>query len=69
MIDALRSLDAIATEADEAAQAGAFINRWQNLTASELSTVQSFARELCELLGVPAQPPHRIGRFGKARVT
>jgi hypothetical protein len=33
-----------------------FIARWQGITASELSTAQSFVRELCELLGVP--PPH-----------
>jgi hypothetical protein len=44
---------------DEASQdiaAGAFIARWQGVSASELSTAQSFVRELCELLGVP--PPH-----------
>ncbi|MHB1250220.1 MAG: class I SAM-dependent DNA methyltransferase, partial [Polaromonas sp.] len=38
------------------ADASAFIQRWQGLTASELSTAQSFVRELCDLLGVPA--PH-----------
>jgi hypothetical protein len=38
------------------AQAGAFIQRWQGVAASELSTAQSFVRELCELLGV--QVPH-----------
>ena len=46
--------------ADASAQAKqaahAFIERWQGVTASELSTAQSFVRELCELLGVPA--PH-----------
>ena len=36
--------------------ANAFIQRWQGVTASELSTAQSFVRELCELLGV--QVPH-----------
>ena len=36
--------------------AGAFIQRWQGVTASELSTSQSFVIELCELLGVPR--PH-----------
>ena len=43
---------------DEAEQtlARAFIHRWQGVAASELSTAQSFVRELCELLGVPA--PH-----------
>ena len=34
----------------------AFITRWQDVTASELSTSQSFVIELCELLGVPR--PH-----------
>ena len=29
-----------------------FIHRWQGVTASELSTAQSFVIELCELLGV-----------------
>lgn len=41
------------TEQDSA---GAFIERWQGVTASELSTSQSFVIELCELLGVPR--PH-----------
>jgi hypothetical protein len=36
--------------------ASAFIARWQGVTASELSTSQSFVIELCELLGVPR--PH-----------
>lgn len=39
------------------ADASAFIQRWQGVTASELSTAQSFVRELCELLGVPAPHP------------
>ncbi|MDO8375435.1 MAG: class I SAM-dependent DNA methyltransferase [Polaromonas sp.] len=38
------------------AKASAFVQRWQGVTASELSTAQSFVRELCELLGVPV--PH-----------
>ena len=33
-----------------------FIARWSGVTASELSTAQSFVRELCELLQV--EPPH-----------
>jgi hypothetical protein len=37
-------------------QAAAFIARWRGVTASELSTSQSFVIQLCELLGV--QPPH-----------
>ncbi len=44
------------TEAPETPAALAFIQRWQGVTASELSTAQSFVRELCDLLGVPA--PH-----------
>ena len=38
-------------------QAAAFIQRWQGITASELSTAQSFVRELCDLLGVPNPHP------------
>ena len=34
----------------------AFIERWQGVTASELSTAQSFVIDLCALLGVDA--PH-----------
>ncbi|NLB13274.1 MAG: class I SAM-dependent DNA methyltransferase, partial [Gammaproteobacteria bacterium] len=34
-----------------------FIARWQGVTASELSTSQSFLIELCELLGVPRPHP------------
>lgn len=33
-----------------------FISRWSGVTASELSSAQSFVRELCALLGV--EPPH-----------
>jgi hypothetical protein len=32
--------------------ARAFIGRWKGVTASELSTAQSFVIQLCELLGV-----------------
>ena len=43
--------------ADAATQATHdFIARWRGVTASELSTSQSFVIQLCELLGVP--PPH-----------
>lgn len=42
-------------QADASAQA--FIQRWQGVSASELSTAQSFVRELCDLLGVPAPHP------------
>lgn len=38
------------------ASAQAFIERWQGVTASELSTAQSFVMGLCDLLGVPK--PH-----------
>jgi hypothetical protein len=34
-----------------------FITRWSGVTASELSTAQSFVRELCDLLGVDAPHP------------
>jgi hypothetical protein len=43
-------------QASQAASAAAFIARWRGVTASELSTSQSFVIQLCELLGV--QPPH-----------
>ncbi|MEP6964147.1 MAG: hypothetical protein ABI845_01560 [Polaromonas sp.] len=53
--------EAAPTEADETtANALAFINRWQGVTASELSTAQSFVRELCDLLGVDV--PHATPR-------
>ena len=35
----------------------AFIARWQDVTASELSTAQSFALGLCELLELPQPHP------------
>src|SRR5690554_688639 len=38
-------------------QAESFIARWQGVTASELSTSQTFLIELCELLGVPRPHP------------
>lgn len=34
----------------------AFIQRWQGVTASELSTAQSFVMDFCDLLGV--EKPH-----------
>lgn len=40
---------------DSAAQA--FIQRWHGVTASELSTSQSFVIQLCELLGVELPHP------------
>ncbi len=45
-----------ATPPDTIHPAQSFIGRWQGVTASELSTAQSFVRELCELLGVAV--PH-----------
>ncbi|MES1977128.1 MAG: DNA methyltransferase [Pseudomonadota bacterium] len=45
-----------ATPPDTIHPAQSFISRWQGVTASELSTAQSFVRELCELLGVSV--PH-----------
>ncbi|WP_291518690.1 DNA methyltransferase [Acidovorax sp.] len=38
-------------------QAHAFINRWKGITASELSTAQSFILDLCDLLGVDRPHP------------
>jgi len=52
--------DAPSTDTDNTTtdtSAHTFIERWQGVTASELSTAQSFIRELCELLGVPAPHP------------
>ena len=49
-------LQASPTPADSA-PAAAFIARWSGITASELSTAQSFVRELCELLDVPVPHP------------
>lgn len=42
--------------ADEGA-AEAFIARWQGITASELSTSQSFLIDLCRLFGVDTPHP------------
>ncbi|GDY34607.1 DNA methyltransferase [Acidovorax sp. NB1] len=39
------------------AAAHAFIQRWQNNTASELATAQSFVMDLCDLLGVAKPHP------------
>ena len=43
-------------QAEADAQAEAFIGKWTGVTASELSTSQSFLIDLCALLGVDA--PH-----------
>ena len=43
-----------------AADAGAFIRRWQNvavLPATEIATAQSLVRDLCDVLGVPHPHP------------
>lgn len=45
------------THTDANVHAQAFVERWQDTTASELSTAQSFVRELCELLGVEVPHP------------
>ncbi|MBS0485958.1 MAG: hypothetical protein JSS13_01320, partial [Proteobacteria bacterium] len=37
--------------------AARFIAKWSGVTASELSTAQSFALDLCRLLGVDAPHP------------
>lgn len=44
------------TTVDDAHAAQAFIAKWQGVTASELSAAQTFAIDLCHLLGVA--PPH-----------
>jgi len=44
------------TDADADANADAFVTKWQGVTASELSTSQSFLIELSQLLGVDT--PH-----------
>ncbi|MDB5779108.1 MAG: hypothetical protein JWP93_1473 [Polaromonas sp.] len=46
-----------AQEATQNAAAQTFIERWQGVAASELSTAQSFVRELCELLGLASPHP------------
>jgi hypothetical protein len=44
-------MDVVPEQGNESAEA--FIAKWQGVTASELSTSQSFLHDLCELLGVP----------------
>ncbi|MFZ5578233.1 MAG: class I SAM-dependent DNA methyltransferase [Pseudomonadota bacterium] len=50
------STTAAAPHPDDA-RAAAFIVRWSGVAASELSTAQSFVRELCALLDVPLPHP------------
>ena len=45
------------TDATTADQIQCFINRWTGVTASELSTSQTFIIDLCELLDVPRPHP------------
>ena len=52
----MQEVHAQVADTNAAANARLFIDRWQGVSASELSTAQSFVRELCDLLGVP--PPH-----------
>lgn len=49
IIHAMQEADRTLTDTN--ANALAFVERWQGVTASELSTAQSFVRELCDLLG------------------
>lgn len=51
--------DAVSPQADSEIQdaADAFIARWHGVTASELSTSQSFLIDLCRLLGVETPRP------------
>lgn len=53
---AAKEADRHPPDANLDASARAFIQRWQGVTASELSTAQSFVRELCGLPGVDV--PH-----------
>jgi hypothetical protein len=59
----IASVSSGAAAAEEAATdianaaALAFVDRWRGVTASELSTSQSFVIQLCELLGVEAPHP------------
>lgn len=46
-----------ATSSDDSAVADALIAKWQGVTASELSTSQSFLIDLCHLLGVDTPHP------------
>ena len=45
-----------------------FIARWQHADGSELANAQSFARELCELLDLPAPEPARADTLENAYV-
>ena len=46
-----------ATAPHDDLKAAAFIQRWHGVSASELSTAQSFVRELCALLDVAVPHP------------
>ena len=46
----------------------AFIQRWQGVTASELSTSQSFVIDLCDLLEVP-RPTHDLDYMFERPIT
>ena len=45
-----------------------FIARWQHADGTELANAQTFVRELCELLGVPAPDPARADTADNAYV-
>lgn len=49
----MQSSSPILSDSGAPCPAAAFITRWQGVTASELSTAQSFVIGLCELLGQP----------------
>ena len=57
IIEAMEEANRTETNASHNVDALAFIERWQGVAASELSTAQSFVTQLCELLGVPAPHP------------
>lgn len=54
--------DSVPDRSSDAVAADAFIARWQGVTASELSTSQSYLIDLCHLLGVDT--PHPTAELG-----
>lgn len=49
--------ETVPDRSSDAAAADAFIARWQGVTASELSTSQSYLIDLCRLLAVDTPHP------------
>jgi len=57
IIQAMQEANRTETSVSHNVDAIAFIERWQGVTASKLSTAQSFVTQLCELLGIEAPHP------------